>query len=402
MGSIEASELPMEARVKDLVEKSQKISLSDSTSRRELLDVAQSIVHELETPMEAIYRMVIVQPVLYFTVRIGIELGLFDLMAKEESHPRSSAHLGGLLGVDPILLGRLLKNMAANDFISETGPDAYDLTPASRSLTMASYRDGFPFSQDILLPGLIKMPQFLAESRYANPQNITDTPFQLGHSTTRTFFDYLARHPEQIGQFNNYMGMYAQDRPRWLDPGNFPVREVLGEGASTEPDAALLVDVGGGKGHDLVTFKKTYGDLPGRLVLQDLAGAIQQAGSLPDGIESAVYDFFTPQPVKGARAYYFHSVLHGWPDVKCLEILKNITAAMKPGYSKLLINEIVIPNVGADRMNTSLDLVMMSVVAAEERTHGNWARLLNQAGLRIVKLWSFGVGTESVIEAELI
>jgi hypothetical protein len=28
--------------------------------------------------------------------------------------------------------------------------------------------------------------------------------------------------------------------------------------------------------------------------------------------------------------------------------------------------------------------------------------LLNQAGLRIVKLWSFGVGTESVIEAELI
>ena len=75
---------------------------------------------------------------------------------------------------------------------------------------------------------------------------------------------------------------------------------------------------------------------------------------------------------------------------------------MKPGYSKLLINEIVIPNKGADRMNTSLDLVMMSVVAAEERTHGNWARLLNQAGLRIVKLWSFGVGTESVIEAELI
>lgn len=35
--------------------------------------------------------------------------------------------------------------MAANDFISETGPDAYDLTPASKSLTLPSYRDGFPF-----------------------------------------------------------------------------------------------------------------------------------------------------------------------------------------------------------------------------------------------------------------
>lgn len=150
-----------------------------------------------------------------------------------------------------------------------------------------------------MLPGLIKLPQYLAESAYGNPQNITDTPFQLGHGTKRTFFDYLGRHPDQIAQFNNYMGMYAQDRPRWLDLGNFPVREILGEGASTDPDAALLVDVGGGKGHDLVTFKKTYGDLPGKLVLQDLSGAIQQAGSLPEGIESTVYDFFTPQPVKG-------------------------------------------------------------------------------------------------------
>lgn len=105
------------------------------------------------------------------------------------------------------------------------------------------------------------------------------------------------------------MGMYAQDRPRWLDPGNFPVREILGEGASTEPDAALLVDVGGGKGHDLVTFKKTYGDLPGRLVLQDLSGAIQQAGSLPEGIESAVHDFFTPQPVKGTYFSLDHMII---------------------------------------------------------------------------------------------
>lgn len=61
MGSIGATELPLHIRVKELFEKSQKSSTFDSTSRRELLDVAQRIVHELETPMEAIYRMVIVQ-----------------------------------------------------------------------------------------------------------------------------------------------------------------------------------------------------------------------------------------------------------------------------------------------------------------------------------------------------
>jgi hypothetical protein len=103
----------------------------------------------------------------------------------------------------------------------------------------------------------------------------------------------------------------------------------------------------------------------------------------------------------GARAYYFHSVLHGWPDAKCLDILRTIVPAMKKGYSKLLINEIVIPNEHAHRLSTSMDLLMMTVVAAEERTEKNWNRLLKEVGLKVVKLWTFEIGTEAVIEAEL-
>lgn len=61
MGSVEPSQLIMETRVKELVEKTEKLSRNDSTSRRELLDLAHQISHELETPMEAIYRMVIVE-----------------------------------------------------------------------------------------------------------------------------------------------------------------------------------------------------------------------------------------------------------------------------------------------------------------------------------------------------
>jgi hypothetical protein len=86
--------------------------------------------------------------------------------------------------------------------------------------------------------------------------------------------------------------------------------------------------------------------------------------------------------------------------VKCLEIIRQITIAMKPGYSKFLINEIVIPNQGAERLSTSMDLLMMTVVAAEERTENNWRRLLKTAGLKIVKIWTFE-NTESIIETEL-
>lgn len=74
---------------------------------------------------------------------------------------------------------------------------------------------------------------------------------------------------------------------------------------------------------------------------------------------------------------------------------------MKPGYSKLLINEIVIADHGAHHLSTSMDLLMMTVVAAEERTENSWSRLLKLAGLKLVKIWNFEIGTESVIEAEL-
>jgi hypothetical protein len=159
--------------------------------------------------------------------------------------------------------------------------------------------NGLSSSHDVLLPGFSATGQFLAKTKYLNPSNLTDTPFQLGHATRQTFFEYLGSHPDQNQQFNNFMGLYAVGRPRWHDQGHFPVREVIGEGASKDENSALLVDVGGGKGHDLIAFQKMYHDLPGRLVLQDMPHVIQQAGKLPDGIEGMPHDFFAPQPIKG-------------------------------------------------------------------------------------------------------
>lgn len=96
-----------------------------------------------------------------------------------------------------------------------------------------------------------------------------------------------------------------------------------------------------------------------------------------------------------------HSVLHDWPEEVCLKILANITAAMKPGYSKLLINENVIPDTGAQWEATGLDIMMMTLLSSRERTRENWETLLNKANLKIVKVWSARNGAESLIECEL-
>lgn len=110
----------------------------------------------------------------------------------------------------------------------------------------------------------------------------------------------------------------------------------------------------------------------------------------------------TVRRCRGARAYYLHSILHDWPDDVCVKIISNIKLAMKPGYSKLLINDNVIPDTGAHWEATGADIVMLAMLSALERSQKHWETLLAEVGLRVVKFWYSGVAnSNSLIECEL-
>ncbi|KAI7671193.1 Chitin synthase, partial [Hortaea werneckii] len=124
-------------------------------------------------------------------------------------------------------------------------------------------------------------------------------------------------------------------------------------------------------------------------------------------IERMGCDFFKENPVQGASAYYLHSVLHDWPNPLAATILSRIAQAMKPGYSKLLINENCIPDQGgAHSEATALDMMMLGLVASKERTEYEWRELIEGTvradgfGLKVVGIWGGGEqeGVESLIE----
>ncbi|KAK4692813.1 hypothetical protein P7C71_g4466, partial [Lecanoromycetidae sp. Uapishka_2] len=211
----------------------------------------------------------------------------------------------------------------------------------------------------------------------------------------------IAERPEHLERFNNYMSGSRQGKPSWMDEGLYPVEARLSQGMRDARLEVFLVDIGGGIGHDLQELKTKHPKISGRLVLQDQPSVIDQIGQAPAGIELTVHNFFTPQPIKGARAYYLHSVLHDWDDASCLKILRNITSAMQIGYSKLLINENVVPDFGAMSSITSMDWLMMVSGAVKEQTEMQWRALLKEAGLRVVGIWTYEQGTESLIEAEI-
>ncbi|KAL4931010.1 S-adenosyl-L-methionine-dependent methyltransferase [Aspergillus undulatus] len=368
-------------------------------ARLTLLEAARSLVYALETPREAIIRHCWSESTGYAALETAVALNLFTALDANDT-PKTVAELALATGSDPALLGRLMKHIAAMGVITETGRDEYRSTGFSKVLTVEKYSDAFPLMTSRFTKGILALPEFLEKTNYQNPTSATDTAFQLGYNTKMGFFGHVQQEPVTARRFNNHMGVYAQGRKRWMDPGFYLVQEQLIEGTQISKDDVLLVDVGGSFGHDLLDFRRKWPDVPGRLVLQDLPEVVSSVKDKYPDIEVMGHNFFTEQPIKGARAYYMHSVLHDWPDSNCEKILANIVAAMKPGYSKLLVNENVIPDTGAYWETTSLDLIMMQI-GSGERTERQWHSLLESAGLKITKIWTAQRGVESLIECEL-
>ena len=100
-----------------------------------------------------------------------------------------------------------------------------------------------------------------------------------------------------------------------------------------------------------------------------------------------------------ARAYYFRAIFHDWPDHICQKILLNTAAAMDPTYSRIIIVDFVLPDTNAGRMQSAMDIQMMSIGAGVERSKRQWTELLASVGLRINGIWNSSPGMESIIEA---
>ena len=83
------------------------------------------------------------------------------------------------------------------------------------------------------------------------------------------------------------------------------------------------------------------------------------------------------------------------------QILKAIIPAMEKGYSKILINDFVVPDQGAHWAQTSLDLALMSTLGAKHRTRAEHHALVEGAGLRIANIYSHPQSLDSLIEVEL-
>ncbi|KAG6357401.1 hypothetical protein INS49_013278 [Diaporthe citri] len=349
---------------------------ADTAGRHKVLDLLRSLQLKLETPHDTLSRLSGLH--LEITAaRIAQDLEIFQALAEAKS-PMTAAELAAKKNASPLLL-------ASVGMIRESGPDSFTASEITLTLAQPGYRGGVYHFFDNCGPVFQALSSFLAETKYQDVTDAAHTAFQKAFPTDLPAFMWLPTQPERFGPLQQAMTVQGAVGTPWFTV--FPFGKEVGDFGGEH----VFVDVGGGFGHQSAALLGAFPHLKGKLVLQDLPQTLEHLPPgvvIPDGIQKLPHDFFTEQPIKGARFYYLRQIIHDWPDDKCVEILKHLVAASGP-ESQILIDDMVLPDSGVPWEAATVDLTIMASLGSRERTLKEWYALLDQAGLKALHVYTY-------------
>ncbi|PWY83807.1 S-adenosyl-L-methionine-dependent methyltransferase [Aspergillus sclerotioniger CBS 115572] len=377
---------------------------TNEIDRLEIRAAARRLLARVETPNERAWGFCFENPIIFAALQTCIELDLWKSWTALGGGEMSVDELVELTTpiVETNLLRRFLRLLAAFNVIEEIGPDKYKSTPFSYAIgdESSEIRATLQAGTNQYLPCAKNLPTYLSHTSYKEPTNMHENNHADTDPDGLNFFARLQQTPAYFEAFIGHMEAWTAWKTPWTKI--YDTTHLL-EGANLQDDSVFMVDMGGNTGIDTFHVLRKLPELPkDSVVLQDLPEIVAGVkGQLDEKVVVMEHDFFLPQLVRGSRIYFMHAVLHDWPDDKARKILMNTKDAMKKGYSKLLIYDIVLPPMKASMSQTTMDVQMMSLLAASERTEADWRRLITDAGLRICGFWPDPKQYEMVIEVEV-
>jgi C-methyltransferase len=292
-------------------------------------------------------------------------LGIADLL---KDGPKSSQALAEQVGVNPEALFRVMRALVTADVFSQPDPGVFALTPVGRHLrsdVYGSIRWNAAMYCDVA---------HWAPWSYAMDAVVTGEPVAqkaLGSSV----WSYLCTNAPQMELFHKAMSDTAeQNAVAMLEAYDFNC-------------FPKIVDIGGGRGNLLETILDDCPETRG--VLFDLPEVVEAAkeryadsASLPR-MEFLSGNFVETIP-SGGDAYLMKNVLHDWSDVVAIKIMRNIRAAIKPGGT-LLVAEQIVTDENA-YFSAWMDLNMMIVHGGKERTAEEFQHIFEACGFELTNI----------------
>ena len=177
-----------------------------------------------------------------------------------------------------------------------------------------------------------------------------------------------------------------------------------------------VIDIGGGSGHvsmelarvsfadeslncdrrlrlHIWAFTQNFPNL--EIVVQDISpnmlaqGKTRDMADLNGRVTFMQHNFFEPQPVHDASAYFIRSCFHNQNDEACVKMLKALVPALEecPPGTPVLINDTILPERGSKTRHEEhelrqLDLAMFVILGAKQRTEKEFRALVSAADPR--------------------
>jgi hypothetical protein len=297
---------------------------------------------------------------------VAARLGVADVLV---AGPMTAAEVAEAVGADPDALRRVLRGLAVAEVVAEEPGGRFALTPLGATL-----RDGVPGSLRgaVLVRGAV---YFRAVAELLETVKDGRTGFE--HAYGARFFDHLGAHPEQEAAFQASMAGRSQQ-----EAGDVVAAYDFGA-------FGRLVDVGGGQGVLLAAILRAAPAL--RAVLLDRPAAAAEASArmaaagLAERCDCVAGDFFESLPA-GADAYLLSRVIHDWDDADAGRILATCRAAMPPGARLLLVEAILPERAREQPAAIRMDLHMLLLLGARERTEAEFRRLLAASGFAVTRV----------------
>ena len=290
-----------------------------------------------------------------------------DVGGRLAEGPMSGPDLAAAVGVEHAGLGRVLRGLVAEGVLGEDDEGRFLLTPLGGCLS--SLRGATIARGELYYGAAAGLLKTVREG---------GTSFEHVHGAS--LFDYLQRHPDEYRVFQGSMAGRAEREARDVVAGY----DFTG--------LRRLVDVGGGPAVLLADILRATPELRG--VLMDREAVLPQArahldrSGVGDRAECVLGDFFVSVPA-GGDAYLLSRVLHDWNDADAGRILANCRAAMSPG-ARLLVVEAILPERARDAPEViRMDVHMLILLGASERTEAGFRRLLGDAGFTVQRVVRF-------------
>jgi acetylserotonin O-methyltransferase len=311
------------------------------------------------------------------TMFTAVSLGVFDKLSQGS---KDSAELASGLGTDPEALARLLDACVGLGLLQKRG-GRYANTPAAVAYltTTGTHRlTGYIlYSKDVLWKLWGHLDDAVREGTHRWNQAFGwDGPI----------FSSFFRTDDALREF--LMGMHG-----------------LGRISSPHVIAAFdlgrfrrLVDLGGATGHLAIAACERYPDLKAKVfdlpAAQPLAREIIASSTVADRITLEPGDFFT-DPLPAGDLFALGRIVHDWSEEKIKLLLRRVHDAL-PGGGAVLIAEKLVHDDRTGPVGALMqDLNMLTCTEGKERTLGDYASLLQEAGFVEVQ----GVQTPSPLDA---